>query len=433
MPSIDSGIRILVYGIEKLSQPLPKLPFVHRTSLFELEFEPLNTSKRFQDYHGVILFQSTFETVRRVETYSGIYYEVKCNSDELIKRRNELRQLLEKGGFVCFLLYTDFVYSSGGMTYLDTDLVKLVLNDSSVLPEPFSRSLPVDKVDRPEFETFLGDYGNVRTAFSHYTLSDPALREICSVGDRTTGFILFNQMYFVPCRVFQSHEIEDFFTKIATALVSTSKKLIQEIPPWADQYNFPAENELSKKEVELENQLRDIRSQQSIWRNYKRCLCYDSELLVESVAQVLSQGLGLKILQESDSKIEDKVLLNEKGEDIALVEIKGTNENIKSPNIYQADSHRGRRNKPDDFPSLLIVNTFIKSSNSVADKQRDVEPIQIDLSVKKKVLMMRTIDLLNLLHLKEQGKVDKQTVTEIFRTHVGWLKVSQEGYEVVHP
>jgi len=76
------------------------------------------------------------------------------------------------------------------------------------------------------------------------------------------------------------------------------------------------------------------------------------------------------------------------------------------------------------------VNTFIKPSNSIQDKLRDIGAEQIKLAVDKKVLIMRSIDLLNLLYLKEEKKITKEEIVGILTQKYGWLSVSQDNYEV---
>ncbi len=347
-----------------------------------------------------------------------------------MKRRSQLLQFLERKGFVCFLLYKDFIDYAEGYDVRTTDLAKLFL-PNDVRHTSTNSDLTIWNIYRSEFEAFLKNYGNVRTTFSYYSDYESRIRKICTTYNKSVaGFVLFNSRYFVPCRLPSEDETKEFFTKIAEALISTSKKLMQDLPNWADDYKFPPEEELLRNEEGLQKQLGEIYDQKEVWKGYKRCLCYDGELLVDSVVGVLKEGLGLRLDEKSDEKIEDKVLIDADGKEIVLVEIKGTNENVKSPNIYQADSHRGRRDKPPDFPSILIMNTFIKSSNSIEEKLREINSEQVRLAVMKKVLIMRTIDLLNLLHLKEQGKIDKDTVDNIFKQHIGWLSVSQDSYDI---
>jgi hypothetical protein len=241
---------------------------------------------------------------------------------------------------------------------------------------------------------------------------------------------MFDCCYFIPSRLPSQDETEDFFKKISSSLVTTSKKLIQEIPAWVDEYKFKEEEEISAEEVKLQKQIEELTNRKDVYKRYKRCLCYDGELLTESVADVLRDGLGLKLGDKKDEHLEDRVILDDSNSEIALIEIKGSNENVKNQNIYQADSHRGRREKAADFPSILIVNTLIKASNSIQEKLREIGAEQIKLAVNKKVLVMRSIDLLNLLYLKEENKVTRDEIVDIFTKHYGCLFVSRSKYEI---
>lgn len=422
--------RILVYGIERVGLKFES-QFI-KTRNFEIEFAEFTTNKKFQNYDGVILFQSTFERIKLQDAYNSQYYEVRYSRDELVKRRNQLSQLLDKGGFVCFLIHREFIdRTQYNPNTKDTDLCKVYLNLDSFYRNSLGSDCAITKIYRSEFEPFLKDYGIAKVKFSCYYY-ESYIRKICDAGYKvTTGFILCDNRYFVPCRLPSDDEIEDFFKKIASSLIATSKKLIKEIPDWVDEYKFKQEKELLTEEVELQNKIEGLQDKKKIYKGYKRCLCYDGELLVESIVDVLRTGFAFTVDDKKEEYIEDKTILNDAKEDSILVEIKGTNQNVKSNNIYQADAHRGRRDKGSNFPSILIMNTFIKSSNSITDKLKDIALEQVKLAVEKKVLVMRTIDLLNLLYLKEEGKINKSDIISTCTKEYGWLKVSQDKYEII--
>jgi hypothetical protein len=64
------------------------------------------------------------------------------------------------------------------------------------------------------------------------------------------------------------------------------------------------------------------------------------------------------------------------------------------------------------------------------NKYQEVAKEQVAHAVKMKILVLRTIDLLNLLYLSEAGKVTPDQVLEIFKKEHGWLEVIQESYQV---
>jgi hypothetical protein len=74
---------------------------------------------------------------------------------------------------------------------------------------------------------------------------------------------------------------------------------------------------------------------------------------------------------------------------------------------------------PPEFPSLLIINTNMKNSISLADKDQTVAPEQIQHACRNNVLILRTLDLLNLASLHMSGKL---TPDEVRATdQVPWL------------
>ncbi|UCB57060.1 MAG: hypothetical protein JSV30_00225 [Candidatus Omnitrophota bacterium] len=423
--------RILVYGIERFDLSIPQSTI--KTKNFEIDFEPFETAKRFQDYNGVVLFQSTFESV---ESTDGLYAQkyLRYRRDELVKRRNQTLQLRERGGFICFLIHSEFVDYIRGQDDLNlkqTGLCKLLLNYDGFYRYPLGGDCGITKTYKGEFLQFLKDYGIAKVKFSYNSFFEPYVKKICDAGYRTlAGFILFDSHYIIPCRIPSIDEIDHFFKELVSSLVATSKKLVQEIPSWVDDYKFQEEEAILKKEVALQNKIEALLAGKEVYKKYKRCLCYSDNPLVDSVVDVLKEGFSFNIDTKKDEYIEDRAILDKDNKEIALLEIKGVNENIKSPNVYQADSHRGRRGKSSKFPTILIVNSFIKSANSIADKLREVNSEQVKLAVEKKVLIMRTIDLLNLLYLKEQGEITNNDVLDIFTKKYGWLRVSKEGCKI---
>jgi len=421
--------RILVYGIEKVG--LNPVERTKTSANFILEFEPFETNKKFQDYDGVILFQSIFEIIVSKSSYRGDYLEVDYDRDELVRRVAQLSQLVDKGGFVCFLIHRTFVDKTQYQQDLtDTDLCKIQLNYKDFYRESLGGDFRINKIYRSEFNQFLKDYGIAKVEFSYRSGYEQCVKKICGFRNHLTGLILLNNRYFIPCFLPKASEVEDFFTKIVSALVATSKKLFQEIPAWIDEYKFEEEKRILKEEAKLQKKVEEFIQKRDVYRKYKRCLCYDGDLLVESVVNVLREGLGFVFDDKKDEHIEDKAILDESNNEIALIEVKGTNDNVKNINISQADMHRSRRDKPPSFPSVLIVNTFIKPANSISEKLRDIGVDQITLASSRGILVMRTIDLLNLLYLEEQGQLKKSDIIDIFLKRSGWLKVSNKGYEV---
>ena len=120
---------------------------------------------------------------------------------------------------------------------------------------------------------------------------------------------------------------------------------------------------------------------------------------------------------------EDLMLVDSEGESVALVEVKGVSRGVAREHVNQADSHRERNAMPPEFPSLLIINTHIKNSMAVADKDQSVPAEQIQHAARNNILVLRTLDLLNLASLHLSDKLTSEEVVELLTKSRGWLRV----------
>ena len=115
---------------------------------------------------------------------------------------------------------------------------------------------------------------------------------------------------------------------------------------------------------------------------------------------------------------------------IALVEVKGTSRGgVQREHVNQADSHRERAKLAASFPSILIINTNLKAS-TLGEKDQAVASEQVQHAARNNVLILRTLDLLNLIALRLAGQIDVQRVTAILTGSAGWLVVTTGGIEL---
>lgn len=418
--------RILVYGIDRVGYTVRKDNI--ETRLCVLHFEPFNTREKFQEYDGVILFQGIFEKIEtHTPRYGRSYTTVECCVDELQRRKKQYELLMGKKGFICFLLIAPFVDRAGNRVTNNTDLVKWALNRSGLHRRGIGGPETSLRTVRNEFIDFLKHFGAAYTGFSYDDALE--LKEICKYGTYATGIVLRNREYFVPILEPKEYETEEFLRMLAEALISTHKKLLEEIPDWANQYRFEEEKKLMEKRRRLQEKIDKIDQRILQFREYKKCICYNDELLRESIIEILRDGFDLKI-DDTDEFKEDFKIIDNKGEPVILVEVKGTNKGITRQHINQTDSHRERAELDQKFPSILIVNTNIKKSNSLQDKYQEVAKEQIKHAIKMNVLVMRAIDFLNMLYLKEKGEVKKKNFVDTLRQKSGWLEASQESWNI---
>jgi len=435
MTQEDRQYNILVYGVEKRGLKEPSQEISNRN--FKLIFEPFTTEKRFNDFDGVILFQGIFETYQYEHSYyDGEYLVHSYDRNALDKRKKELKLLIEKGGFVCFILHKPFVdsyYRSGFATedLSGTDLCKYSLNFSSFYRKDFSKRTTHVSSVRDEFTRFLELYGAASSYFENFN-SGIELRDIAKVNRSTVGMILLDREFFVPSLLPENTDerIFEYFTLLAEALASSFNKLRLEIPSWIAQFCFEKESTLSDKKQQLLEEIENIDATLANYTQYKKILLGSGEILVEHVATVLGSLFSFNINSDDELK-EDLKILNENNEPLIFVEVKGTNRGVKREYINQTDSHRDRAGLDSTFPSLLLINTHIKNSASLEDKDQTIPEDQIKHAVKIGVLILRTLDLLFLLKQKDSGKISQKELIEMFSKNVGWLRASSEHWEII--
>lgn len=435
MTQQEHQYNILVYGIEKRGFGKPSQEISNRN--FKLFFEPFTTEKRFNEFDGVILFQGIFETYKYESDYlDGTYLNHSYDRNELDKRKKELNLLITKGGFACFILHKPFVdsyYRSGYSTenLSSTDLCKYSLNFSSFYREDFSsRATHVNSL-RDEFTRFLELYGAASSSFENYN-NGLDWRIIAKVNDSVVGMILFDREFFIPSLLPENTDdkIFEYFTLLAESLTSSFNKLRVEIPSWLAQFSFEKERDLSEKKQQLQEEIENIDSSMSKYTQFKKILLGSGDILVEHVATVLKDGFTFKINSEDEYK-EDLKIINDNKEPLIFIEVKGTNRGVKREYINQTDSHRERAGLDSDFPALLLINTHIKKSVSIEDKDQPIPEDQIKHAVKIGVLILRTLDLLFLLRHTDNGKISQQEIYEIFCNNVGWLKADADNWEII--
>ena len=273
---------ILVYGVEKAELTAPSHPIKKKN--FTLNFEPFETSERFNEYDGVILFQGIFEKYKWVKEVWDSHFEHSYDVDELDKRKKETQLLLENGGFICFILNHDFVDSEDGVDYSGTDLAKYYLNFSSFYRKNFSGRRTNLNIKYDELRAFLKLYGAANSHFEHY-IEEFNWRVIADVSGYVVVMIIYDLTYFIPSLIPDDSEevINEYFTLLAEGITSTQNKIHQDIPKWVDQFIFIEETELIKKRNALESAILTIDENIRRIRNYKTILVLTGEKLVHKI------------------------------------------------------------------------------------------------------------------------------------------------------
>lgn len=431
MQSREGQLRIAVYGADSFGLELANAELDDRN--FKLQFIPYQTGKRLSEFDGVITFQRLFESFQRNSNSMNSWLDHSYHRDELDKRKKEADILFKNGGFIVFLLHVPFmdhVYKNGHSTdYRDTDLAKRFLNCSSLFRTDLDQRYTGLRCVRDEFRQFFELYGAVCTTFSYH--GRLSWRNLALRGSNPVSMVIADRLFFVPCLLpdRESGRKEEFYRLLTDAVVTCVKRLRVALPAWADDFLLPPEQVILDEQASLSARLEELENERAVVTRFKRVLVGDGDSLVEDVVYLLTQGFRFPVKRD-DYGQEDFRILDDENNPLVFVEVKGTTRGVKREYINQADSHRERAGLSTDFPTVLLINTHTKNARSIEDKDQDVASEQVAHAVKMRVLVVRTLDLLNLLALVQENLLTKVEFLKLLQNQVGWLRVSGKEIEI---
>jgi hypothetical protein len=222
--------------------------------------------------------------------------------------------------------------------------------------------------------------------------------------------------------------LDKFLNSLFDALDKYGPKIQYKRPLWIDSYTFPKEIPVLSTVQRRHNELGFQKKVLEGYLRLKEILWLRNNELVVSVIKFF-ESMGLRTEREEKYE-EDFWILDGKDEDI-IVEVKGLDKNLTRQHISQLDEHRAARDKPDDFPALLVVNSFNRAV-SLEEKNQPFAPNEIKKAVQTNVLLMRTLDLCQVFSMIEEKKSNASKLISIIKTRKGWLKATGSALEIKH-
>lgn len=391
---------------------------------------PKNSAERLSDFDSVIVFQGAFERLREKCDCLGASRWIDCDTDELDARFKEVIQVCKKGGFVLVILIRPLYDSYGGKTYKNTDLSKRLSNTTCLvrrdLPSPNPNTIPL----RGELKDFCEKYGRAYSYFDYCSYNAETdieyLPLVRIIDGKVVGVSIFRKIYFLPSLLPKGNKWGEYLRLLADSVFPIHKKRRAALPEWVGSINLAGETQLKEEMSGYEEKIGAIKSRLDKLCGYKRVLIESGDDLVKSVSKLLSVTTALSVDSKDDKK-EDCRLVDQTGNVVALIEVKGLNGNIKMSNVSQAFEHRERTPGYENLPVVLIANTFIGSARSEEEKDKGPEEEQVSLAERHKVLILRTLDLLRMYNAVSSGQYTKEEVVGLLLTKVGWWCFEKDG------
>jgi hypothetical protein len=448
LPSTEraKSVRIYWYPVSRAPKSLPAregLSFIVDDDL------PLH------EHDIVILPYDVF--VRRCNS-SGLVEEV--DEEERNRREQELTFLVrEKGGLVCWLLDKAApisVSALGDSSAYVEEVMRLYGSYSRAYPafghlamgcrlipsHPWASSFSSLDPKCPEFAKWVRSYSSTRHSLVTVPLphgeADASDAErfdtLCAFGDGSPAGIAARRgrgivavlPYVVGSR--PASDVALALADLAEALGAYKDARSGEPPDWLPQFTFAKEAPLREELSRVESERRRLLGDLTAFEADKRLLYLSGDDLTEAVASALgSRGLGI---QRDEKFNEDFILLDGDRQPAAVCEVKGVVRNATGNHINQINSHRGTLGYEYTFPGLLVVNTYCRAQ-ALDEKYQQIEPKTRLQAATFHVVVVRTIDLLLLLDMVDNGTMTAAELRDLLTTKPGWLLVGNGKPRVI--
>lgn len=442
---MNKYVKMLFYGFDRIGFPLQSKNKM-LSEQFEICYAPFESDVQFKQFDWIIIPSGIFEEFefRRGRGVFSSRVKVKVAQDLLLEKERQMFNIIhDRDKCIVFLIdeIVDSIHTDGfGMIddVSDTDLCKRVLNHFDIAGKPVDRGLADVRSKYDEFKNYIERFGVAKTIFSsnldEHRVKPIILATVATPISASVGFEIKHRIFFLPFHSDTKGQqvLEELTTLLVYALMNYTQKAKEYLPDWVKGIKF-------KEEINLEDKLSKFFSEiEKIWQrldtlnSYKGILTSSGDLLKEKIIQIFQKFFGYKV-EVIEEYREDLKILDDSGDVFVLVEVKGTNKGVKREYINQVDSHRERNSMEVSTPGLLIINNEM-NVEGIEERFETIVPEEHITHAKKfNILIIRTIDLLNLLILLENKDVlsRKNIMTELIKKGGGWLKASPQDYEVV--
>jgi len=395
--------------------------------------------KELEGVDGVIIPQGIFERIDIHQDPLGPPAKVDVDHALMVDRERELRNLVDGGGWVCFLVRWIVDKVHGGFLertqYIhETDVCKRFLNNYGVSDRVLVNGLNFERAE-PEFLRYLRCYGVAHTVFRRCHRTQ-RMNVIASVQRGAIALEFLNRLFFLPFHTTRKDWdcLCDVVRLVTQAIVKYRERRAVSLPEWLDEFQFAKESKLRRKLESHRKALAELEERLEVLKGYKAILTTQSEPLRQKIVSILRRYFGLSV-DATDEKKEDAKLLDESGNPICFIEIRGVNRGVRREDINDVDSHRERNAVSSLVPGALLINNEMKVDAIDGRLATRIAQEHIEHAARLNVLIVRTIDLLFLMqHLEGRTIPERKTeFLNLLKSGGGWLRADREGYRVIRP
>jgi hypothetical protein len=235
-------------------------------------------------------------------------------------------------------------------------------------------------------------------------------------------------LYIVPANLVAGNEAR-LIAELATAIERHADSVLRPATaPIIDSFVFGNESGTRADRDAARVALERLEAELEQYNAKKDILFLRGDALTNRLCDWIPANLHIRT-SRTEEFIEDLMLVGADTTPFALCEVKAVNGNVQRDHVYQVAKHRAERGKPEEFPALLIANTF--ADTATVQERQPVGANEIMIAAKNNVLIVRTLDLLFLSDQIERRLVARGELLELITTESGWLRANADAYDVV--
>jgi hypothetical protein len=417
---------------------------------FVVHIEPLENLRyhKLQEWGIVVLPYTTYLSMKRHPIAPfGIHTEFSTPLVDIVYLEQQVLAALQKGRTVCFLAESliGFPYPDDTLVKID-DVYEFFKRDderlkSNIIGHRILRSLGASpnlaeevtscyQVKRGEFADYLHNVGAGGVWFDLNRISSEVDVICYDAKGNVAGFCLqrgSGNLLFLPYLRHSRLDFDEAMKALASGIVTYLSRVTVEEPAWVKEFVFIQEKPVLDRKQRLETEIKDLDSQLAHFKNLRAVLWQRDYTLENNVPHFLKE-LGIETRR--DEVYEEDFWVTQDGNDIVIAEVKSMNGNVTRQDIAKLDDHRKARGMSDNFPALLVANTFA-TLQDVEEKDKRIEPNECKRAATDHILVMRTFDLINLYELITQERLELSQFVETLLTEGGWVSVNSNGWKVV--
>lgn len=193
----------------------------------------------------------------------------------------------------------------------------------------------------------------------------------------------------------------------------------------------PSEQQIHLRITELEGEIERLRAQLEDSRKAKQILFLTGGALRDEVVKFFTAGLDINASISEQTKEGFWLVAESLGENWGFGEVRDSVGNVSREMLARTMISRSDAGKSDDFPGLLVVNTF----NETADFEERDQPPPADIikrASEDHILLVRTLDLLRLRQKEQAGFAGMKEFQEALRGGGGWFEVNTSLASKLH-